>query len=270
MWVLRWFLADDELDSRVAGVLATGYAKSLGRRNRMEKRHILEEIRRTAKANGGMPLGKERFHRETGISDADWAGKHWARWSDALRESGFEPNRMRGARDERDLLEKFIGLMRELGKFPTANEVKLKARRTPGFPWHNTFARFGSKREFAARIQEYCKEHAGYDDVAALCAIAEPPPSPAGKDVEVEFGFVYLMKSGRYYKIGRMNHVGGRERDLAIQMPDKLTTVHSIRTDDPVGIESYWHRRFEPNRKNGEWFELSTADVNAFKRRKFM
>ena len=78
------------------------------------------------------------------------------------------------------------------------------------------------------------------------------------------------MKSGRYYKIGRSNAAGRREYELAIQLPEKLKTIHSIRTDDPPGIERYWHRRFETKRKNGEWFDLNPLDVKAFRRRKFM
>ena len=83
-------------------------------------------------------------------------------------------------------------------------------------------------------------------------------------------GYVYLIKSGRYYKVGKTNAMGRREYELAIQLPEKATTVHTIKTDDPAGIEAYWHRRFDPKRKNGEWFDLDAADIAAFRRRKFM
>jgi Meiotically up-regulated gene 113 len=77
-------------------------------------------------------------------------------------------------------------------------------------------------------------------------------------------GYVYLMKSGKFYKLGRSNAAGRREYELGIQLPEKLKTVHVIRTDDPAGIEAYWHQRFEAKRKNGEWFDLNAMDIAAF------
>ncbi len=80
----------------------------------MNKRHILDEIKRTAAANGGVPLGMQKFFRETGIKRHDWLGKIWARWGDALREAGFEPNQMQAAYSGDVLIEKFISLIRDL------------------------------------------------------------------------------------------------------------------------------------------------------------
>lgn len=83
-------------------------------------------------------------------------------------------------------------------------------------------------------------------------------------------GDVYLMKSGKHYKVGRSNSAGRRAYELAIQLPERLEMVHVIRTDDTIGIERYWHRRFAAKHLNGEWYALSKADVAAFTRRKTM
>jgi hypothetical protein len=238
----------------------------------MKRQHIIDEIKRTAAANGGAPLGVARFLRETGIKVTDWEGRFWVRWGDALREAGFEANQFNAAYDKTMLIENFVSLVRELGKFPVRRELQLKARTDRGFPSANVFARLGTKQQLAKEIQEYCKSRDGYDDVIAICEPIVTAETPAEGEVESDeaLGFVYLMKSGRFYKIGRSNAAGRREYELAIQMPEKLSTVHSIRTDDPPGIEAYWHKRFETKRKNGEWFELASDDVLAFKRRKFM
>ena len=60
----------------------------------MNKTHILEEIKRTAKENDGVPLGRIKFESETGIKETDWFGKYWARWGEAVREAGFIPNQL--------------------------------------------------------------------------------------------------------------------------------------------------------------------------------
>jgi hypothetical protein len=60
------------------------------------------------------------------------------------------------------------------------------------------------------------------------------------------------MRSGRYYKIGKSNHVGRREYQIGLQLPEPVNAIHSIATDDPDGIEAYWHNRFKSKRAKGE------------------
>ncbi len=234
---------------------------------------ILSEIKRLAKENGGRPPGWRLFARETGAREWDWKGKYWARWGDALTEAGFSPNKLNEAYPEDTLLEAYALLARKLGHLPTEAELRLEERNNPELPGYQAFGRFGKKSELVRRLALFCEKRGDLTDVLVLCDNYEPRRKVADdsntKENVLE-GFVYLIKSGRFYKLGRTNAVGRRERELAIQLPEPTRTVHVIRTDDPVGIEAYWHNRFSERRKNGEWFELSAADISAFKRRKFM
>jgi hypothetical protein len=131
----------------------------------------------------------------------------------------------------------------------------------------------GPGPKLAAKVRAFCERETGYDDVLAIVPKTTQLPDlnceKSGAEQQ-DFGFVYLLKSGRYHKIGRSNAVGRREYELAIRLPENPKLVHQIRTDDPVGIEEYWHKRFANKRKNGEWFDLNAFDVKAFTRRKSM
>lgn len=240
----------------------------------MSRDHILAEIKRVSAQLGGQGVGRRTFERETGIRENDWLGRYWVRWSDALAEAGLDPNQLQVAYGEEAMLEALALATRELHHVPNRVELAMRARARPGFPWNNTFQRrFGNRREMTKRLSQFCAETPAFADVLPLCKL-EPEPdqdkSSEGKRLEVEFGSVYMLKSGHNYKIGRSNAFGRREREIALQLPEKAGTVHVIRTDDPEGIEAYWHRRFADKRRNGEWFALTPEDVSAFRRRKFM
>lgn len=240
----------------------------------MDRDWIIAEIRRTAAENRGTPLGKLRFLRETGITESDWSGRYWARWSDALAEAGFPPNSLQGPYDQLPLLKRLVEVIQAFGKWPTEAELKLHVRTHPGFPSPNTFRRLGTRADQAELVLTRKNDLQPGDDVLEICrALKRSVESKQQDDRSVGFrtrGFVYLLKSGRYHKIGHSNDPSRRAYELRLQLPEQLKMLHRIETDDPEGIEAYWHRRFADKRANGEWFALSPADIAAFKARTSM
>ena len=210
---------------------------------RMDKEQILNEIRRLAAEKDGSPPRQRRFLSETKIGNYEW-NKYWARWGGALVDAGFKPNEWIEERPLEEILEKLLEHIRELGRFPVVREFRLKTLRDPTFPSSATFWRLGGQQTVAALLREYCLTK-GYDDIARLCDLRVGRAVKSAVDPEhrqVPIGFVYLMKSGRHYKIGRTNSIGRRGSELSIKIPIPPKTIHSIETDDPVGIEAYWHQ----------------------------
>lgn len=241
----------------------------------MTKKDILNAIKKTATENNGVPIGMDKFFESTGIKRTDWEGKHWIRWADAIKEAGFTPNKFSSPAYDIDwLLGELIDYIRELNHFPTQPELKIKNHNDKKFPSLTTMkSRLGTKAETLEKLITFCKTESQYADVLEICEKefeSFSPTSSTDKIVEGDLGVVYLMKSGKYYKIGKATHTGNRHYHLSIQLPEKITLVHEIQTDDPFGIEKYWHGRFQDKRLNGEWFDLTSADIAAFKRRKFM
>jgi hypothetical protein len=245
--------------------------------NRPSKEYILQEIRRCADENNGAALGRERFAEATGIRESHWSGRYWTRWSEAVREAGYEPNTLQSRVLNDDDLVRFLAVStQELGHFPTVAELRMRRRTDPHFPTQSVFAtRLGKRPEQIALVARLAASHDEFADLREIVGPAEE--TWQGDQISddhvatTQAGYVYLVRSGRYHKIGRTNNLRRRSHEIALQLPEKAELVHVIETDDADGIERYWHQRFADRRANGEWFSLTNADIAAFKRRaKFM
>jgi hypothetical protein len=239
----------------------------------MTRDQILREIRRVTDKEG-VPPGRQKFEKLTGLSSTAWLGKYWARWGDALLEAGFAPNEKRAPLALEKIMDAYLRLVEELGRIPTEGELRLKAHKEPAFPSHSTFSkRLGPKNERLTKVIVYAQKKGASNNLLTLLQSGLTPetePSDIELHTDVQLGFVYLMKFGRYYKIGNTNSLDRRRYEIGLQLPERIQPIHSIETDDPSGIEAYWHNRFKAKRLNGEWFDLSPDDVRVFRRRKFM
>ena len=232
------------------------------------KQEIIVEIKRTAAANGGKPLGAARFSRETGITEYEWV-RHWPRFGEAQAEAGFAQNQLQGSYSSDFALEKIIALVRQRRRFPTFREIEAERAKDPAIPTKSVYQRMGGRATLIRKVLDFCAGREGLVDVAEMCeaSLSTTASEPeTAKMAKVELGEVYLFKSGKYFKIGRTKDTVRRGAELRIQLPETMTLVHSIRTDDPPGVEAYWHKRFAPKRMQGEWFDLSVDEITAFKR----
>jgi hypothetical protein len=102
------------------------------------------------------------------------------------------------------LIEQVISLIREIEKFPTVGELRMKAHNSKGFPAQDTiYSRLGKQSELPNRILEYCEDKPEYSDIVNICKDVTSKSGASNeqfpKDSDIEFAYVYLMKSGRFY-----------------------------------------------------------------------
>ncbi|WP_395711155.1 GIY-YIG nuclease family protein [Reyranella sp.] len=229
---------------------------------------IVSEIKRLAQLNGGQPPGAAIFKRETGIREAVWRGVYWARWGDALLEAGFAPNEYQAKFEPTYVFLKFIEAARHFGHLPTFAELRMYRASHSDFPNETTIHKHaGSKDQLLINLRRWLEDKPEHQDIVEMLG-PETEQLEAPDAGTIKEGLVYLIKSGAHYKIGNTYDYERRSKELRLAQPEPIAWVHSIRTDDPPGIEAYWHNRFKDRRANGEWFRLTHADIQAFKRRK--
>nr|HEX4319229.1 GIY-YIG nuclease family protein [Kofleriaceae bacterium] len=240
------------------------------------KERILSEIRRTAVDNNNAPLGIRRFEKVTGIIESAWRGRYWKTWSDAVTEAGFEPNVPQERISDDELVLALIAVTRELQRFPSEIDLSMARARSHAVPSAKRFRiRLGNHDARIEAVRAYTEGRTEFDDIRSILperqSAEELDETPSAGLVA---GHVYMIattvRGGRRFKIGHTASVPRRHREIALELPEQPDVIHAIETDDPAGIESYWHQRFAAKRTNGEWFALTADDVRAFKRRRFM
>ena len=177
-----------------------------------DKQFILSEIQRTAAINNGTPFGVRRFETETGIAEHDWRGAHWARWSDALAEAGFGPLEWTTGSSVAEILEELAKLVRQYRRYPTNSEILLSKRKNEKIPTPKALVRkLGARADAIRKLCDYCSSRDEKADVLAILAEEnlqaaaedDPTKSNIGARKLRPSGHVYLVKSGRLYKIGQ-------------------------------------------------------------------
>lgn len=231
---------------------------------------ILDAIRRCAAENNDVPLGRSKFAAVTGIREADWLGRYWRTWSDAVVEAGFSPNALTKVKvSDDELVRKLAELTLELGHIPTKADRKLKRLADPTFPSPNVFDRLGGRDELLKRVLALSTSNEKFQPLVAICQKtiqSTEQPTHTDEELPSATGFVYLIRMDKWHKIGVTKDILRRTGELRVTLPTKETLVHTIETDDPFGVEKYWHNRFKDRRANGEWFLLTPADVKAFRK----
>ncbi len=238
----------------------------------MTKEQILAKLRVLAKEYGGH-ISKIRFLKETGLNERQFLGKYWVKWNDVLEEAGLLTKKFSIQKIDDDVIVKaFAGLIEKLGQWPTTNEQRMEHNVNELFPGEDVIRRFRKEKSLPLAIEEYCESNNVFpiaEKIAREKRELEKPERSTVKDFPIA-GYVYMMKSGRRYKIGKTNSPSRRHREVKLDLPDPTILVHTIETDDPTGIEAYWHKRFDSKRvRDTEFFELDPSDVAAFKRRKY-
>jgi len=78
-------------------------------------------------------------------------------------------------------------------------------------------------------------------------------------------GFVYLIKSGIYYKIGISRDPKQRIKNLQTSTPLKVKKIIVKEVENYLRIEEDLHEKFKEKRVRREWFNLNKEDVSTIK-----
>ncbi|WP_197387758.1 GIY-YIG nuclease family protein [Ralstonia pseudosolanacearum] len=229
----------------------------------MKKEDVVQRILELAACHGGR-VSKKLFLQETGISEGRLRGQLWfPGWNSLLAQIGVQTNEFSRARTSDDEVAAAVAeLSKRLGRWPTEDEFVREKKANESFPTLTVIRRAKKSGRLWGILRNYRAEDVTYSVVRSIAeSRAEEEREPQiDQDLDALArvrGYVYMLRSGQHYKIGFTSSPVRRFREVRIELPDETVQVHAIETDDPKGIEAYWHKRFAEKRiRNSEWFKL--------------
>lgn len=88
------------------------------------------------------------------------------------------------------------------------------------------------------------------------------------RETKKKKGYVYFVKDPEInlIKIGRSRDFDKRFYSLNKEFNENLEVIHKIYTDDCFELEKKFHEHFDKYRFSGEWFKLTTKDMDFVKK----
>lgn len=244
----------------------------------MTKKDAITRIKTLAAERGGR-VSFDSFVSDQEIPAQRLRQEPWfAGWNALLSEIGLQTSEFGVARTPDDaVIASVATLIQKIRRWPTEDDYAREKKLNRDFPALQVIRRVKTSGKLLARLVEYSSGDQSYALVRSLAADRRAKEEPeqrlllSGESAASElptFGYVYLVQHGsrREYKVGRTSNPLRREGEVRIELPDTLRPIHYIETDDAAGVEAYWHNRFAPKRKEGEWFALTAENVRAFKK----
>jgi hypothetical protein len=78
-------------------------------------------------------------------------------------------------------------------------------------------------------------------------------------------GYVYLIESEHGYKIGKTVNIKSRTRLFEVKLPFPIKLINYSWFENYSKAESNQHKKFAHKRREGEWFELNSEDIDYIK-----
>jgi hypothetical protein len=196
----------------------------------MDKQKILDLIKESADKAGGAALGARTFYKQYGLTDND-IRKYWDNYNDAVEEAGYPRNEPLRAYEKEEILSAYLSLViKEKGKFPWSKAYARRTRGNPDLPAAGTLTkRFPRKYDLLLALKEYVSEHETPDEILTLIddeLDSAIPPEVVDEAAGLIEGYVYLMKSGKSYRIGRSSDPDFRRVALDRGTVEETTEEH--------------------------------------------